>query len=136
MDFDKELQSVKDGETSALLLIAALRDEEKRIGALISEVEEFAHKEAETFGEKTFKFNGFKFEIRQGSRRYSFKNIPAWVEASNKVKNVEELARLAYLNYEKNVLAADTNGEELVLPEVSYTKSSLIIKRIDTTDKE
>lgn len=135
MDFDKELQSVKDGETSALLLMAELRDEEKRIGSLIGEVEDLAHKEAATFEQKSFKFKGYKFEIRQGARRYSFKHIPAWVEATNKVKDVEELAKLAHANYEKKVSTADENGEELYLPEVSYSKNSLVIKRDESTEE-
>ena len=77
--------------------------------------------------------NGFEFQKRNGSTRYSYKNIPEWQKLNVEIKECEEKHKQAFLSKQKGFLIADENGEEIILPEISYTKDILVIRKIDET---
>jgi hypothetical protein len=76
-------------------------------------------------------YKGFTFEVRQGSKRFSYKGIPEWEATNNKRKEVENKYKSMFLakvagNPHANI---SEDGEELPLPEISYGKPSVIIKK-------
>lgn len=76
-------------------------------------------------------YKGFLFEVRNGATRYSFKANEDWQKIDNEKKMLE--------NHLKTMLKAkingaawadiDENGEQIVLPEITYGKSTVIIKK-------
>ena len=48
--------------------------------------------------------------------------------AREKKKEVEERSKQAYLAIQRRLLVGTEDGEEVEVPKVSYTKSSLIVK--------
>jgi len=66
---------------------------------------------------------------QNGSTRYSYKNIKSWNEKNKELKAIEEKSKMAYIAFSKGLLTADEFGEEIELPEISYTKDCLIVKK-------
>lgn len=128
-DFKKAVQEVIDGNADPLEVYAALNIELKELETCKKQIEDYAKEEAEKHGSK-FEHKGYKFEVRQGGRSYSFKHIPEWQTYSKAVKECEERYKAAFSSYEKGLMTADENGEEIELPEVSYRSNSLIIKKL------
>lgn len=75
-------------------------------------------------------YKGFTFEVRNGSRRFSYKGIPEWENASKTVKDVEGKYKSMFEAKLKGNPHANISedGEELPLPEVSYGAPSVIVK--------
>lgn len=75
-------------------------------------------------------YRGWLIEVRGGGRMLNYKSIEEWQEVDSEKKRVEKKyktmldARIAG-NVNANI---SEDGEELTLPEVSYRKSSLIMK--------
>lgn len=116
---DGELDPIKVyGEISVLIKhLKKCQDQTK--GAAIDEAEKH---------EKAFESNGFKFERKQGGKAYSFKHIPKWVELNDEVKKFEEQSKQAYASFQKGIQSATQDGEEIILPEVTYRADSLSVK--------
>ncbi|MCB0745269.1 MAG: hypothetical protein KDC67_15275 [Ignavibacteriae bacterium] len=128
-DFKQAVQEVIDGNADPLEVYAALNLELKELETCKKQIEDYAKEEAEKHGSK-FEHKGYKFEVRQGGRSYSFKNIKAWSDKQKEIKEIEERYKSAFSSYEKGLMTADENGEEMELPEVSYRSNSLIIKKL------
>jgi len=71
-------------------------------------------------------------EIKQvaGRKTYNFKNVPAWIEAEENKKQIEEQYKLMFEAKMKGLPHANISedGEELPLPEINYGKSYLLVK--------
>lgn len=80
---------------------------------------------------KEFKKGNVKFTFKNGSTRYSFKNIKKHQEKAKELKAIEEESKQAFLAKQKNMLVANQDGEEIELPEVSYTADSITVNFID-----
>lgn len=128
-DYKEAVQQVIDGNADPLEVYAAINLELKELEACKKQIEDYAKEEAEKHGNK-FEHKGYKFELRQGGRSYSFKNIKEWQTYNKALNDCEERYKAAYSSYEKGLMTADENGEEMELPEVSYRSSSLIIKKL------
>ena len=127
---DQIIQAVRDGEKPALTAYAELKTIEKELKAALAEVQPDAVADAERYGEKTFNAHGFCFELRQGSRRWNFKNIPAWGQKKSELAEIEERAKHAFASWEKGLLTASADGEEMELPEVTYTLPAIVVKAV------
>lgn len=119
---------VENGERDALAAYAEIKKLEKEFASAKKQVEDLALDEAIKFGEKSFEHQGFKFEIRKGATRYSYKNISIWRDKNKELKEIESRAKAAFLAKQKGMLTATDDGEEIELPEVNYSKDSLIVK--------
>lgn len=124
------VQNAIDGIENPLKAYAVLKELQKQVSDGISQIEEAAIEEASKYGEKTFEAMNYKFEIREGARRYSFKNIEQWNEASKKLKDIEALCKQAAMAYEKGKTIIDDDGEVVPIAEVTFSKSSLVVKPI------
>ena len=122
------VDGVERGSRSALITYAEMKRFADIAAKAVKQIEDLAIDEAINFGEKDFETNGYKFQIRNGATRYSYKHIPEWAEAQTKVKDVEERYKASYLARQKGLLTATQDGEELVYPEITRSKDSLIVK--------
>ena len=122
------LTEVEEGNIAALSTYGNLKKCQALYSEAIKQIEEIAFNEADLYSEKTFKDSGFVFEKRNGGIRYSFKHIEEWQELENQKKEVEARSKQAYLSMQRNLLVGTEDGEEVEIPKVSYTKSSLIVK--------
>lgn len=130
IDIAQLIQDVLNGNENPLKAYAILKELSTEIANAINEIEDYAHEEASKFGERSFETMDWKFEIREGSRRMSFKNIDQWNELTKQIKEKEALYKQATLAYEKGKTIVDENGEVVPVGEVSFTKPSLIVKRV------
>ncbi len=130
MDLKELVQNVLDGEESGLVALAVLKEQLNIIKECITQVEPTAFDEAESYGEKKFKHKDLMIERRNGKKNFNFKGITEWQQADATKKAVEAKAKAAYSNYENNVESVTPDGEIVQLPIVTYSKDSLIIKRI------
>ena len=118
------VQDVIDGNESALKAFAVLKKHAKDVANAIKEIEDAAMIEADHYGQKQFTDYGHTFELRDGSRRYSFKHINDWVDANAELKAIETLAKQAA---NANATMVDDNGEIIAPAQVTYTKPSIIV---------
>ena len=126
---DGIVSDVEIGNINPLDAFAIFKKMEAMFNEAKKSIDSLAIDEAETFGESTFSHNGQKYEVRNGATRYSFKDIPEWVEANKNLKQIEEKYKTAYKNRQMNLSSLDeTTGELLQLPTVTKSKSSLIVK--------
>lgn len=88
---------------------------------------ELIEKEASEYGKEGYK--GYKVEVRTGGRMYDYKHIPEWQIRKESLSECEERHKQAFIAKEKGLLTASEDGEEIVMPEVSYRKSSIILKK-------
>lgn len=122
------VERVQEGKESPLKALAELRMLSKMVTSAIEDIEPSAFKEAESYSEKTFNVFGFKFEVKQGSRRYDYKHIKEWSDLSAKIKEREALYKMAANAYEKGTQIFDEEtGEQIPVPKVTYTKASISI---------
>ena len=84
-------------------------------------------KEASEYGKEGYK--GYKVEVRTGGRMYDYKHIPEWQTRKESLSECEERHKQAFIAKEKGLLTASEDGEEIVMPEVSYRKSSINLKK-------
>ena len=124
------VQNTIDGKENPLKAYAVLKELQKQIVRGIAEVEEMALEEASKYGEKTFEALNYKFELREGSRRYVFKGIEKWDTLNQQLKDVEAECKQAAMAYEKGKQVVDENGELIPVPEVKFSKSSIVVKSI------
>lgn len=119
------------GVLDALLFMrenkALLKDTIDLIDAWEADVQDEIIAEAENHKDG---YKGFDINVRNGSRRFSFKNIPEWQDIEKLKKDVEAKYKSMFLARENGAVHANVSedGEELPLPDISYTKSSIVLK--------
>jgi hypothetical protein len=118
------VQDVIDGNENPLVAFAVLKTHAKELATAIKEIEDVAMTEASHYGEKKFTDHGHTFELRDGSRRHSFKHLDHWVEKNAELKAIETLAKQAAT---ANATMVDDNGEIIKPAQVTYTKPSIIV---------
>jgi hypothetical protein len=126
--FEQIAEEVEKGEYNPLAAYAQLKRDEANLKSCIARVIEAAVEEAEKYPEKKFEAYGYAFERREGRKMYDFKHIPAWIAAKGEIKAIEDRAKAALAASIKDLLTATTDGEEVHLPRVTFTKSSLSVK--------
>lgn len=122
------VQDVEDGNESALKGFAILKGQISFLQECLNQIEPQALDEALRHGKKTFEDHGFKFEIRSGAKRFDFSNIAEWSKLKDDMKAIEEERKSAWAASQKGITPIDSEGEIIVLPEVKYSKDSIIVK--------
>jgi hypothetical protein len=123
------VDEVEKGQTSALIAYAQIKRVADEYASAIKQIEEPAMEEAHNFGEKSFETQGFKFEIRNGAKRFDYSGIDEWKDQRDALKETEERYKAAFVARQKGLLTASQDGEELQLPELKISKDSLVLKR-------
>lgn len=123
-----------EGELSnldALLEMRKHREEFEKGLALIKDFEETKINEIANEASKyPDGYRGFEIKMVNGRKSFDFKGIPAWIEAEENKKKVEEQYKLMFEAKVKELPYANVSegGEELPLPEISYGKSYITVK--------
>ena len=122
------LTQAEEGNINPLNVYAIFKQSKLLIDEAIAQVEPLAQREAEMYSEKSFEQSGFTFEKRNGATRYSFNHIPEIFEIKQQLKFAEAKYKHAFLSKQKGLLTASEDGEEMIMPKVTYSKDSLIVK--------
>lgn len=122
------LQEVEQGNVSALKTYGNLKKCHALFAEAIKQIEPTAREEADNYSERTFKDSGFVFEKRTGGIRFDYKHIQAWQEAVKVKKEIEEKCKLAYQALQRNLLVGTEDAEVVDIPNVTYSKDSLIVR--------
>jgi hypothetical protein len=124
-------QAVIDEKVNPLHVYTKVKDLDKFIKEVLSEIEGAVINEADKYPEKTFEFEGHRFEKRNGGVSYDFKHLDEWNVAKNNLKAIEDKYKGAYLNCNGGLISVDSDtGEELELPHIKPRKDSLVIKGV------
>jgi len=123
------VDEVEQGKRSALIAYAHLKRTADEYTSAIKQIEDNAMNEAHNFGEKSFETQGFKFEIRNGAKRFDYSGIDEWKEQRDALKETEERYKAAFIARQKGLMTASEDGEELQLPELKISKDSLVLKK-------
>ena len=122
------LTEVEEGNQRALITYAELKKCANLFTEAYKQIEPIAQQEAAHYPDKSFAEGGYIFEKRNGATRYSYNHIPEVADLKQRLKDTEAKYKTAYLSKQKGLLTASADGEEIILPKVSYSKDSLIIK--------
>ena len=76
-------------------------------------------------------YKGYKIETRSGGRTFVYKAIPEWADAEKSKKEIEAKYKSMFLAIENGNVNANISedGEILPLPEITYRKGSIILKK-------
>ena len=124
----------EEGELSnldALIEMRKHREEFEKGLALIKDFEETKINEiANEASQYPDGYRGLEIKMVNGRKTFNYKGIPAWIEAEENKKKIEEQYRLMFEAKAKGLPHANVSedGEELLLPEVNYGKSYLAVK--------
>lgn len=124
----------ENGEISMLDAFIQIEEERKQLENSLAIVKSFKDDQFENIANEALEYpegyKGFTVEVRSGGKMYNYKSIPEWQDADQKKKEVEhkykvmleaKLSGSSFANISEE-------GEELPLPEISYRKSSIILK--------
>ena len=120
-------QDVFDGTEDPLKAYGLAKDYLKVVTDSVKAIEEAALDEAAKY-EKTFVHEGFKFEKRNGARRFDFKHLPDWAEKKQELTQIEGKYKGAYQSFERGLKQVTDDGEVIELPKCNQGKDSLIVK--------
>ncbi len=79
--------------------------------------------------EYDMQFGHYRFEYRNGAKRWNFKNVPQWAAIEKDKKDLESQLITAWEASQKGLVTGTIEGEEVILPEVKYGEDVLIWKR-------
>ena len=130
MNYTQLVQDIEDGNESALKGLSLLREQKKIIDACIKQVDPIALDEAEKYGEKTFEYQGFSFQLKIGAKRFNFSNSEKWSKAKASITDIESAMKEAWQASQRGSQTVDEDGVLVDIPEVTYNNDSLTIKKI------
>lgn len=121
------MQDVIDGNEDAVKAYVELRKADNEVKKALEEINGAFMDEVQKEG-ATFKRYGAQFIRKNGTTRYSFKNIPIWIEANKVQKDIEAAAKLAYKNSQSGNMSVSESGEIIELPLVTFSSDSVSFK--------
>ena len=133
IDWEQMTQDVIDGNESPYRALGMIQMQIKDLQRMESIMKDAALADAQMRGEKKFYSDGFNIERREGGRMFNFKHIPEWNDTKDKLNAIEAKYKALADMYGKfqGVQFATEDGEEIILPEVTYRKDSLILKEAE-----
>lgn len=130
------IHQAKEGEISNLDAAIDLRENRKKLEDCLAVIKSYENENLEQIASEASEYKdgyrGYQFEYRNGRKMYSYKGIPDWQEAEKTKKEIEKKYKSmldAKINGAVHANVSE-DGEELALPEISYGKSSLVVKPI------
>lgn len=128
------VQDAEEGNMNMLDAFIQLEEERKQLETSLAIIKgfkdsqlEYICREAKEYPEG---YKGYMVEVRNGGKIYDYKHIPEWQAYDKAKKDCEKRYKSALeAKINGNVHAnISEDGEELLLPEISYRKSSIILK--------
>ena len=130
----KEITDFEQGNIGVLDALTSLRSIKENLETGISYIKEFEsqhtaeiEKEAREYEGK---YNGYAIEVRQGRKIFDFSRIPEVKIAEANVKELKDYYKKAFEAHQKDILMADSDGVEIQLPELNYSKPSVVVKKL------
>tara|TARA_R110000803_G_scaffold70019_3_gene132675 strand:+ start:141 stop:533 length:393 start_codon:yes stop_codon:yes gene_type:complete len=123
------VQEVMDGKCSPYKALHFLKDYAKQIKNQIEIVETEAFNQSE-YEDRTFLKDGFEIEKRNGRKVWNFKNCNSFKLANDNLEEIKNDLKQNFSLFEKGKSSVDENGEIGEIPLVTFTKDSIIIKKI------
>lgn len=74
---------------------AALKSIEDLVGEMKDMLRDVTIMELEKYGKEGFSRGGYHMTVKSGAGKYNFKTVPEWVSLNDRMKKLEELAKLA-----------------------------------------
>lgn len=125
-DYIQLVEDVEDGNESALRAYGILKQLKKDVEQCLDQIMPHVSQEAETYNDKSFEAQGFKFEKRAGGRQYDFKHIEEWTKAKEELDKLQAKYKSAASAYEKGqTMVDDDTGEVVPAALVTYRKDSI-----------
>ena len=131
IDYIKLVECVENGEESPYKAHAILRELQDDIKQCLDQIKPILQDHANQHAETSFETQGFKIEKRNGKRIYNFKKVEEWKHYDKSKKDCEERLKLAYKAFENGANLADSEGEIVPLPEVTFGADVVIVKQIE-----
>ena len=110
-ELEKLTNEALEGFESPLEAYVELKKAIDHLTGLQDSVKQDALNEASKENDPTFKKFGASITYKEGRRIWDFKKIDSWKEADKRRKEIEELHKSAYNNYQKGKTTIDENGE-------------------------
>ncbi len=129
LDTANLVQEVMDGKFSPFEALHFLKELQKTIKTQIEIVEVEAFNQSQ-YEDKTFEKDGFKIEKRNGRKVWNFKGCESYKIAKDNLAEVEADLKANFGLFERGKSAIDEDGVVGEVPHVTFTKDSLIIKKI------
>ena len=129
MNIGQLVQDVMNGEESPFKALYLLKQELTTLKEAIEVVEIEAFNQAE-YEDKTFVKDGYKIEKRNGGKRWNFKGCKTYQIAKDNLTQIEDELKTNYKLWESGKSAVDEFGEIGDVPHVTYSKDSMIIKKV------
>jgi len=130
MNIGQLVQDVMNGEESPFKALYELKQELTTLKEAIEVVEIEAFNQSE-YEDKTFVKDGYKIEKRNGSKRWNFKGCKDYQIAKDNLKQIEDDLKTNYKLWESGKSSVDQFGEIGDVPHVTYSKDSMIIKKVN-----
>jgi serine/threonine-protein kinase RIO1 len=118
------VQSVIDGEFSALQAYIAMKDLLTHLEVCMSEIKQEAQSLAAQY-EKGAVVQNYKVEVVSAAGRWDYTRVPEWNIYQRKLKEVEEQSKAAYQAKEKGLFTVTQDGEVSELPVYTPGKETL-----------
>lgn len=118
---------VLDGMVNPLDGLAQLRAVQGSASEGLKKIDAMVIEEASKYPTSTFEYGGLKFTRKEGSKTFKFDHIPEVVNAANVLKELQERAKSAALQQEKQLMSVSSEGEVITPARIEYTKASISI---------
>lgn len=123
----KLVSNVEDEKESPFEAITYFKALESFIKEAQKQVMEVALHESQ-YEDKTFTKGEHTFTKMSGRAIWNFKNLKDWSDSKAKLKLIEDKYKTAYRNSQNGLMNVTSDGEEMELPVVTYTKDTLSVK--------
>jgi hypothetical protein len=123
------VQDVIEGSESPFKALYLLKQELTTLKEAIEVVEIEAFNQSE-YEDKSFIKDGYKIEKRNGGKRWNFKGCKDYQIAKDNLSEIEDGLKTNYKLWESGKSSVDEFGEIGDVPKVTYSKDSMIIKKV------
>jgi len=120
------------GDIEFIDCLVRLRSKKQRLTEAVDFIKAF---EEEYFSEistsimdNDFYYRGKKIEVRNGGASFIYSHIPEISIKEAELSSLKEKYKSYYNVVQKGGKVATEDGEEVVMPEIKYRKSSIIVK--------
>ena len=129
IDLTKLVEDVMNGVESPYKALYELKQQLTTIKSAIDVVEVEAFNQSE-YEDKTFVKDGYKIEKRNGGKRWNFKGCKSHQIAKDNLTEIEDELKTNFKLWESGKSSVDEFGEIGDVPKVTYSKDSIIIKKV------
>jgi hypothetical protein len=88
------VNEVNDGYVDPLKAYMELKELEEIISISMKSIKDQAMDEARKYGKKSFQFHNAEITLKNGASRYDFSHIQSYQQQKEKLKYIEELAKI------------------------------------------